>query len=742
MEPEIKTDNQQLLLPVTGMTCAACAVSVENILKKQEGVLECAVNFANESVSISFDNTQTNPEALKHALQAVGYDLLLHPENAQAQQAEQKANQLITLQKRLFWAAILTFPVVVLGMFFMELPYVNWVMLALTTPVLSIFGRDFFIHAWKQAKYGQANMDTLVALSTGIAFLFSLFNTVYPEFWHHRGLHPHVYYEASAVVIVFIMVGKWLEEKAKANTSTAIQKLMGLQPRTVWIIDNGEEKEIEISAVRVGDRIVVKPGDKIAVDGKVLSGTSYIDESMISGEPVPVEKNKGSKVFAGTVNQQGSFRFLAEKVGDTTLLAQIIRMVQQAQGSKAPIQQLADKIATVFVPIVMAISVLTFVIWASFGGENALTQGLLAAVTVLVIACPCALGLATPTAIMVGVGKGAENGILIKDAQSLELAHRINAVVLDKTGTITEGKPTVTDTYWASSEPAFKSIALALESQSSHPLAAPIVQTLKADGAKSVPMLQFENVAGKGVKALFEGSEYVIGSVSWIEERGLSLANFPINSWQESAKTVVVFANNTEVLAAWAITDPVKPTSAQAVADLQREGVEVYMLTGDNAFTAQKVAQEVGISHFKGHVLPADKAAFVEQLQQAGKIVAMVGDGINDSHALAQADVSIAMGKGSDIAMDVAKMTLISSDLQKIPQAIRLSKWTVAAIRQNLFWAFIYNLIGIPLAAGVLYPINGFLLDPMIAGAAMALSSVSVVANSLRLKWKNFIYNS
>ena len=736
METEIKTDNQQLLVPVTGMTCAACAVSVENILKKQEGVLACAVNFANESASISFDTTQTNPEALKHALQAVGYDLLLHPENAQAQQAEQKANQLLTLQKRLLWATILTLPVVVLGMFFMELPFVNWIMLALTTPVLAIFGRDFFIHAWKQAKYGQANMDTLVALSTGIAFIFSLFNTVYPEFWHHRGLHPHVYFEASAVVIVFIMVGKWLEEKAKANTSTAIQKLMGLQPRTVWIIENGEEKEIDISAVRVGDRIVVKPGDKIAVDGKVLSGTSYVDESMISGEPVPVEKNKGSKVFSGTVNQQGSFRFLAEKVGEATLLAQIIRMVQQAQGSKAPIQQLADKIAAVFVPIVMAISVLTFVVWSSFGGENALTQGLLAAVTVLVIACPCALGLATPTAIMVGVGKGAENGILIKDAQSLELAHRIDAVVLDKTGTITEGKPTVTDTYWASDEPTFKSIALALESQSSHPLAASIVQTLKADGIKSVQIIQFENVAGKGVKALFEGNEYVIGSVSWIAERGLSFTNLPINTWQELAKTVVVFANSTNVLAAWAITDPIKPTSAQAIADLQREGVEVYMLTGDNAFTAKKVAQEVGISHFKGHVLTADKAAFVELLQHAGKIVAMVGDGINDSHALAQADVSIAMGKGSDIAMDVAKMTLISSDLQKIPQAIRLSKWTVAAIHQNLFWAFIYNLIGIPLAAGVLYPINGFLLNPMIAGAAMALSSVSVVANSLRLKWK------
>jgi Cu2+-exporting ATPase len=729
-------EKRSITVPVTGMTCAACASSVENVLSKQEGVLECAVNFANESAKITFKSSQTTPEELKKSLQAVGYDLLLDSENAQTQQAEIKANQYQLLKKRVIWASVLTLPVVVLGMFFMNLPYANWLMLALTAPVLGVFGRDFFVNAWKQARHGQANMDTLVALSTGIAFLFSLFNTLNPDFWHSRGLHPHVYYEAAAVVIVFIMLGKLLEERAKANTSTAIQKLMGLQPRTVWIIENGEEKEVEIAQVRVGDRIVVKPGDKIAVDGKVLSGTSFVDESMISGEPVPVEKSKGQKVFAGTVNQQGSFRFLAEKVGGATLLAQIISMVQNAQGSKAPIQKLTDKIASIFVPVVMGISVLTLGLWLLFGGENALTQGLLAAVTVLVIACPCALGLATPTAIMVGVGKGAENGILIKDAESLELAHRINAVVLDKTGTITEGKPQVTDSFWVTKDPQLKAIALTIESQSAHPLAEAVARELKADGIKPLTVQQFENVMGKGVKASFDDKTYYIGSPVWMSELKISSEELPIQQWQAEAKTVASFANETQILAIFGITDPIKSTSASAIKALQSEGVEVYMLTGDNAFTAQKVAQTVGIQHFKAQVLPADKAAFVEALQRQGKMVAMVGDGINDSHALAQADVSIAMGKGSDIAMDVAKMTLISSDLRKISQAIRLSKWTVATIRQNLFWAFIYNLIGIPLAAGVLYPYNGFLLNPMIAGAAMALSSVSVVANSLRLKMK------
>ncbi|MCP1382658.1 heavy metal translocating P-type ATPase [Runella salmonicolor] len=737
METLTIENEQKITIPVTGMTCAACASSVENVLNKQEGVLECAVNFANETAQITFNTAQTSPEALKKSVQAVGYDLILDTANAQVKQAELKTAHVQSLKNNVVWASILTAPVVVIGMFFMEMPYANWIMLALTTPVLALFGKSFFINAWKQARHGQSNMDTLVALSTGIAYLFSLFNTIYPEFWHSRGLHPHVYFEAAAVVIVFIMLGKLLEEKAKANTSSAIKKLMGLQPHTVWIIENGEEKEVELAQVRIGDRIIVKPGDKIAVDGKVLSGTSFVDESMLSGEPIPVEKTKGAKVFAGTVNQQGSFRFIAEKIGGETLLAGIIQMVQNAQGSKAPIQKLTDKIAGIFVPIVIGIAILTFVAWFILGGENALSQGLLAAVTVLVIACPCALGLATPTAIMVGVGKGAENGILIKDAESLELAHRVNAIILDKTGTITEGKPTLTDSFWVENHETQKSILLAIESQSAHPLAEAVVNHLKMEGVKTRLVQQFENVTGRGVKATIDGENYYVGSPVWMTERQLSLSESPIEKWQLEAKTVIVFANETKVIAAFGITDPIKETSAKAIEELQNQGIEVYMLTGDNVQTAQQVAKQVGINHFKAQVLPSDKAAFVEELQRTGKVVAMVGDGINDSHALAMADVSIAMGRGSDIAMDVAKMTLISGDLHKIAQAIRLSKWTVAAIHQNLFWAFIYNLIGIPLAAGVLYPINGFLLNPMIAGAAMALSSVSVVGNSLRLKLKH-----
>lgn len=737
METLTIENEQKITIPVTGMTCAACASSVENVLNKQEGVLECAVNFANETAQITFNTTQTSPEALKKSVQAVGYDLILDTANAQVKQAELKTAHVQSLKNNVVWASILTAPVVVIGMFFMEMPYANWIMLALTTPVLALFGKSFFINAWKQARHGQSNMDTLVALSTGIAYLFSLFNTIYPEFWHSRGLHPHVYFEAAAVVIVFIMLGKLLEEKAKANTSSAIKKLMGLQPHTVWIIENGEEKEVELAQVRIGDRIIVKPGDKIAVDGKVLSGTSFVDESMLSGEPIPVEKTKGAKVFAGTVNQQGSFRFIAEKIGGETLLAGIIQMVQNAQGSKAPIQKLTDRIAGIFVPIVIGIAILTFVAWFILGGENALSQGLLAAVTVLVIACPCALGLATPTAIMVGVGKGAENGILIKDAESLELAHRVNAIILDKTGTITEGKPTLTDSFWVENHETQKSILLAIESQSAHPLAEAVVNHLKMEGVKTRLVQQFENVTGRGVKATVDGKNYYVGSPVWMTERQLSLSESPIEKWQLEAKTVIVFANETKVIAAFGITDPIKETSAKAIEELQNQGIEVYMLTGDNVQTAQQVAKQVGINHFKAQVLPSDKAAFVEELQRTGKVVAMVGDGINDSHALATADVSIAMGRGSDIAMDVAKMTLISGDLHKIAQAIRLSKWTVAAIHQNLFWAFIYNLIGIPLAAGVLYPINGFLLNPMIAGAAMALSSVSVVGNSLRLKLKH-----
>ncbi|GGG17734.1 copper-translocating P-type ATPase [Dokdonia pacifica] len=729
--------------PVTGMTCASCAASVESVLKHTEGVFDASVNFANSSVLVEYDNG-LNPNQLQNALREVGYDIIMDAEDpSEVQQAlQQKHYQ--DIKNRTIWSAILTLPIFVLGMFYMQWEPGKWISLVLAFPILFWFGRSFFINAFKQAKHGKANMDTLVALSTGIAFLFSMFNTFFPEFWLSRGIEPHVYYEAATVIITFISLGKLLEEKAKSNTSSAIKKLMGLQPKSLKIIENGKEKEIPISSVQAGQTILVRPGEKIPVDGEVSKGSSFVDESMITGEPVPVQKSQGEKVFAGTVNQKGSFQFTAKKVGGETLLSQIIKMVQQAQGSKAPVQKLVDKIAGIFVPVVLSISIVTFIVWMSVGGENGFSQALLTSVAVLVIACPCALGLATPTAIMVGIGKGAENNILIKDAESLELGHKVNAVILDKTGTITEGKPLVTDILWndkLENQNEYKEILLAIEGQSEHPLAEAVVNHLKEENIEQAEISSFESITGKGVKAQIEnGSKYYVGNHKLMVEKNIQIDATLMQtaeSLEEKAKTVIFFGNQNQVLAILAIADKIKETSKKAIVMLQERGIEVYMLTGDNNKTASAVAKQVGITNYQGEVMPSDKAAFVEELQVEGKIVAMVGDGINDSHALAQANVSIAMGKGSDIAMDVAKMTLITSDLQSIPKALELSKRTVLGIRQNLFWAFIYNIIGIPIAAGVLYPVNGFLLDPMIAGAAMAFSSVSVVANSLRLKRVN-----
>lgn len=726
--------------PVTGMTCASCAASVESVLKHTEGVFDASVNFANSSVLVEYDK-ELSPNQLQNALREVGYDIIIDAEDPSEVQQELQQKHYQDIKNRTIWSAILTLPIFVLGMFFMQWEPGKWISLVLTFPILFWFGRSFFINAFKQAKHGKSNMDTLVALSTGIAFLFSVFNTFFTEFWLNRGIEPHVYYEAATVIITFISLGKLLEEKAKSNTSSAIKKLMGLQPKTLKIIENGEEKEIPISSVQVGQTILVRPGEKIPVDGEVSKGSSYVDESMITGEPVPVQKSQGEKVFAGTVNQKGSFQFTAEKVGGETLLSQIIKMVQQAQGSKAPVQKLVDKIAGIFVPVVLGISIVTFIVWMSLGGDNAFSQALLTSVAVLVIACPCALGLATPTAIMVGIGKGAENNILIKDAESLELGHKVNAVILDKTGTITEGKPLVTDIFWKDKLEdinEYKKVLLAIEAQSEHPLAEAVVNHLKDENIEKAEIASFESITGKGVKAQTEnGSPYYVGNHKLMLEKNIQIDASLMQtaeSLEEQAKTVIFFGNEKQVLAILAIADKIKETSKMATATLQERGIEVYMLTGDNNKTASAVAKQVGITNYQGEVMPSDKAAFVEKLQADGKIVAMVGDGINDSHALAQANVSIAMGKGSDIAMDVAKMTLITSDLQSIPKALELSKRTVLGIRQNLFWAFIYNIIGIPIAAGVLYPVNGFLLDPMIAGAAMAFSSVSVVANSLRLK--------
>lgn len=727
--------------PVLEMTCAACAVSVESMLNHTPGVTKAVVNYANQSAIVDYNPTIITPQAMQQVLQSIGYDLVVDEEDPQQVQQEAQQRHYQSVKQRTIWASILSVPVVIIGMFFMNLPFGNYSMMALSAPVVFWLGRSYFSNAWKQARHGKANMDTLVALSTGIAFLFSAFNTLYPQFWHSRGLHPHVYFEAAAVVIAFISLGKLLEERAKSNTSSALKKLMGLQPKTVQLIDGDSEREVPIASVRAGQLLMVRPGEKIPVDGVVESGQSYVDESMISGEPVPVDKRAGEAVFAGTINQRGSFRFRANKVGGDTILAHIIRMVQEAQGSKAPVQKLVDKIAGIFVPVVIGIALLTFGAWMVVGGENAFTHALLTSVTVLVIACPCALGLATPTAIMVGVGKGADNNILIKDAESLELGYKVNAVILDKTGTITEGKPTVTDLSWQVSDEQVTQltpILYALEAQSEHPLAQAVVDRLKQADVRGTTLDSFESLTGRGVIGRYNGQIYLIGNRRLMAEQGLSdqltQVNGLVSRWQDEAKTVVYFADETRILATLAIADPVKKTSRQAIHTLRKRGIAVYMMTGDNAQTAQVVAKAVGVNEYRAEALPADKAQFVKELQSQGKVVAMIGDGINDSQALAQADVSIAMGRGSDIAMDVAKMTLITSDLNSVPKALQLSKKTVQTIRQNLFWAFIYNVIGIPIAAGLLYPLNGFLLNPMIAGAAMALSSVSVVSNSLRLR--------
>ena len=727
-------------IPVLQMTCASCAISTESIVKFLPGVVSSQVNYAAATLTVEYIPSLVTVNQMRQAVQSIGYDLFIEEGNENSETLEELHQKKYNLlKKKTIGAVFLTLPLVFIAMFFMVIPYANYIMWVLSTPVILGFGKDFFINAWKQTKHGSANMDTLVALSTGVAYIFSVFNTLFPDYWHSKGLHAHVYFESAAVVIAFILLGKLLEENAKGNTSSAIKKLIGLQPKTVNVID-AEQNQIAlpIEQVEVGMTIIVKPGDKVAVDGMVIQGSSFVDESMLSGEPLAVKKEVNDKVFSGTINQKGSFQFKAEKIGSDTMLAQIIKMVQEAQGSKAPVQKLVDKIAGIFVPIVIGIALLSLIAWIIWGGENGFTQGLLALVTVLVIACPCALGLATPTAIMVGVGKGAEEGILIKDAESLELAKKINAIILDKTGTITKGKPTVTDVIWAEENDSSKQILLSIEKQSEHPLAEAVVNYLK--DINTVHIHHIESLTGKGVKANYKDINYLVGNQKLLTENQILIDNSlkeQADKWLHEAKTVIWFADDKKALAVLAIADEIKETSIEAIKELQKMGIEVHMLTGDNYNTAKAIAEKTGISSFKGEVLPKDKADFVKELQAQGKIVAMVGDGINDSTALAHANVSIAMGKGSDIAIDVAKMTIISSDLMKISTAIKLSKNTVNTIKQNLFWAFIYNVVGIPIAAGILYPINGFLLNPMIAGAAMALSSISVVGNSLRLKYFN-----
>lgn len=731
--------------PVLEMSCAACASRVDKTLNRQPGVISASVNYATATATVEYIPEECSPESLKSAIQAAGYDLIIETEQNnpinKAEEAHLKKYR--KLKQRTLAAICLSLPISIISMCFIDIPYAPYLTWLLSTPVVFGLGRDFYINAWKQLKHGSANMDTLVANSTGIAYLFSLFNLFFPDFWLSRGIQPQIYFEASSMIIAFILLGRTLEERAKGNTSAALRKLMGLQPKAVTrVTPNGQLQEVAVNLVVPGDRLQVKPGEKIAVDGIVREGSSYVDESMLSGEPVAVKKQAGSKVYAGTINQKGSFIFTAERVGSETMLSQIIRMVQEAQGSKAPVQKTVDRIAAVFVPAILSIALLTFFLWFFLSPSEGFTHGLLAAVTVLIIACPCALGLATPTAIMVGIGKGAENGILIKDAECLEVAKKIDTVVLDKTGTLTEGKPVMTDLIWETESPKLTNLFFSLEKRSEHPLAEAVISALKGE---NLPLTDFESLTGTGICGKTENNTYYAGNLRLLNEHNITVSNRlaeAASRFTEEAKTVIWFANETEALAVAAITDQIKDTSKQAINTLKERGIEVYMLTGDSRKTAAVLAQKAGIPHFRAEVLPAQKADFIKELQQQGKHVAMVGDGINDSAALAQADLSIAMGKGSDIAIDVAKMTIISSDLRKIADAIHLSTLTVRTIRENLFWAFIYNLIGIPVAAGILYPVCGFLLNPMIAGAAMAMSSVSVVTNSLRLRKKKLSTDS
>ncbi len=725
--------------PVLEMSCAVCAARVEKIIAAQAGVEKAVVNFAAATVTVTYDDSLTSPEMLQRAVRQGGYDLVVEDGPSGTDEAEEcRRKSYHRLQRRAGWAVVLAVPLIVAGMFFMHRSWSGVVTCLLATPIVFGLGRDFFTGAWKQLRHRSANMDTLVAISTGTAYFFSLFNLLFPDFWRSRGLEPHVYFEASGVVVAFILLGRMLEERAKAGTSSAIRRLMGFQPKTVTLIDEDDrEQVVPIEQIRLGCLVLVRPGERVAVDGVVVGGHSYVDESMLSGEAIAVEKKPGEKVFAGTINQKGSFRFRAQEVGTGTVLSQIIRLVQEAQGSKAPVQRLVDRVAAVFVPVILSVAVLTFIIWINLSPDHGFTYGLLAAVTVMVIACPCALGLATPTAIMVGIGKGADMGILVKNAESLEMARKIDTVVLDKTGTITEGRPCVTDTVVANGGVLPAEALCSLEKLSEHPLAEAITAHLRC---QTMDVENFESLSGRGVRGSIGGKLYMAGNLRLLRENGVDVGEELIERAQafaREAKTMVWFADEKRAIALLAVSDRVKETSATAIARLKEMGLDVCMLTGDNAATAAAIARQTGIDLYEAEMLPAGKADFIKKLQADGKKVAMAGDGINDSAALAQADLGFAMGQGSDVAMDVAQITIMSSDPIRIADAIRLSAKTVRTIRQNLFWAFIYNIVSVPVAAGILYPLGGFLLNPMIAGAAMAMSSVSVVANSLRLKtWR------
>ncbi|PSB68143.1 copper-translocating P-type ATPase, partial [filamentous cyanobacterium CCP1] len=716
------------------------------------GVESCSVNFGAEQAAVTYDPGKTDIAAIQEAVDAAGYsaqpmqDDILAPEDDAERQERQAENRKLT---RKVWGSGIISAILVIGslpaMTGLPIPFIPmwlhnpWLQLILTAPVLFWAGSEFFINAWKALKRHTATMDTLIAVGTGIAYLYSLFPTFLSQWFIAQGLLPDVYFEVAAVIITLILLGRLLENRAKGQTSEAIRKLMGLQAKTARVIRNGREVDVPIAEVVLEDIVLVRPGERIPVDGEIVEGSSTIDEAMVTGESLPVKKHPGDEVIGATINKTGSFQFRATRVGKDTFLAQIVKLVQQAQGSKAPIQRLADQVTGWFVPAVIAIAILTFILWFNIMGN--VTMALITTVGVLIIACPCALGLATPTSIMVGTGKGAENGILIKGAESLELAHKLQTIVLDKTGTITQGKPTVTDYITVngtanSNELKLLRLAASVERSSEHPLAEAVVQYAQSQGAELANVQEFEAIAGSGVQGYVADYWIQIGTYRWMNELDIDTSALQ-QQWDKLeylGRTVIWIAVDGKVAGIMGIADAVKPSSVNAIRTLQKMGLEVVMLTGDNQRTANVIAREVGIQRVFAEVRPDQKAATVETIQAEGKVVAMVGDGINDAPALAQADVGIAIGTGTDVAIAASDITLISGDLEGIVTAIQLSRATIRNIKQNLFFAFIYNVAGIPIAAGILYPIFGWLLSPIIAGAAMAFSSVSVVTNALRLR--------
>ncbi|HEX6307378.1 MAG TPA: copper-translocating P-type ATPase [Longimicrobiales bacterium] len=771
---------ETVVLPVSGLEWAVSGDRLERELREVPGVISAAANLASSEARVEVLAEVAEGEALEAAVRRAGYTLSEAVAIADPVERERAAREreYRTLLHKFGLAAAVGVVAMVLSMPLMMEPSamqradlldrvmmplahwtldvfpflgsisataLRWLLLLITTPVLFWSGRHFFRGAYSGLLHGTADMNTLIALGTGSAYAFSVAATVSPGVFTRAGLVPDVYYEAVAMIIALILLGKVLEARAKGRTSDAIRRLIGLQPKTARVLRDGVEVDVAVSDLAVGDVVVVRPGERVPVDGTVVSGRSAVDQSLLTGEPIPVEKGPGDEVVGGTINGSGSFRFEATKVGKDTALAQIVRLVQEAQGAKAPIQRLADRIAGIFVPIVVAIALVALIVWAVFGPEPRFMFALVSFVTVLIIACPCALGLATPTAVMVGTGAAAERGVLFRGGDALEIARDIRVVVLDKTGTVTEGRPALVGirrTPGSRADEELLRLAASVERASEHPLGAAIVDAAKSRDVRLEDAADFASFGGRGIFGVVTGRRVLIGNRGLMQESGIDTSELePIaESESDAGRTPVYVAVDDVAEGLLLIADPVKPTSAAAIADLRALGIEVLMLTGDNARTAESVARHVGVDHVIADVLPADKARVIRELQQErGERIAMVGDGINDAPALAQADVGIAIGTGTDVALEASDVTLVGGDLSGVVTAVRLSRRTMRVIRQNLFWAFFYNVVGIPVAAGVLYPVFGVLLSPVFASAAMALSSVSVVTNSLRLRRRGLI---